>query len=549
MSTSSQDVANDLADGQGKSEFAVMAQELGMSLSYTDEVEDMLVDEMLITMRGRSPETDEKIKKAWKELHPKGIYVQGGPEVAGTCLLGPPGHGKTSVMRAAAKKVAELLELTFVDNPTDEVEITKDCFLFMSLEFAGVNSAIQIKGIPTKMIKKARIEARSSVARGEETSAEVAYLGFLKDYSLSMLSKAGGSVLLLDDLLNATPEMINVALPLTEEKRFAGTHITGTYVGATGNLGARDGTKTSGMTRALSGRLRMKMVRDNWRSVARRARETYSGSGEMGQFGTMYFDSYLKRFGAKVIEDLPQGEHMGNYGSPRTFMKAMAAQFYAVAAAGGRDHMRDTLEQMPDRVGVFLGPVIGRDLTAFMMSAYEDADPAARLLIEEGKVHEKYAHHQKNPTGPEGQTFFHQMAEAMADYAARAVAEKHADYETILQRFGMALWDMEGPPFGMALDSFKDRLLQLNPDMAMPNQKVNKDNGQRGGLTMNEETFQRTYKTLLACPNYSDEKRSQFNEILSENALYSNEAKVATPVASRERAKAKPASTRRSSSP
>lgn len=529
MSTSSVNAANQAASGQ-MSEFAQLARDLGLPLNYTNEVFDLLVDDMLLTMRGRSPELDAKIKEAYVERHTKRndgrapIWIKDGPLVSGTMLAGPPGHGKTSVMRAAAKAAAEMVGLTFVDNPDESQRIDTSCYVFLSLEFAGVNSALQIKGIPYKKKIQWTEDAENAVAGDASKSFEVEYMSYLKDYSLSLFQMAGGGTLLMDDLLNATPEMINVALPLTEEKRFAGTHLGKVYVGATGNLGARDGTKTSGMSRALSGRLRTIMVRDSVDDVIARMRQTFSGD-DYGQFGTMYFDSFLQRNGSKVIEELPDGtEHMGGYGSPRTLMKAMNAHFYEVAAVGGRAYARDTLDRMPIVTGSFLGPKLSQDLVAFMQSAYQFADPAASLLIHTGKIHEAIEKNRENAIGSEEQMFFYQLAEAMADYAARAV-QKGEDFKTICNRFATGLHSIDGAPFGLAMDLFKDRMLAVNPKFALQ-QGAAAEKVEAGRLSFNDESFWILANAILEHPDCSHEKRPEINTILSEAGYYSKEASL-----------------------
>ena len=525
---SSKQTADEAASGQ-LSEFAKMAKEVGLPLHYTNEVFDMLVDDMLLTMRGRSPELDAKIKQAWVERYakknPNGrapIFVKDGPEIAGTTLAGPPGHGKTSVMRAAAKYAAELVGLKFVDNPDEDQVIDSTCYVFLSLEFAGVNSALQIKGIPYK--KKVQLEqaAQDAVAKDPTKKLEVEYMSYLKDYSLSLFHRAGGGTLLLDDLLNATPEMINVALPLTEEKRFAGTHLGKVYVGATGNLGARDGTKTSGMSRALSGRQRTVMVRDSVDDIIKRMRETFTGE-EYGQFGTMYFDSFLRRNGAKVIEELPtNNDNMGGYGSPRTLMKAMNAHFYEVAKVGGRAYAMDTIENMPLVTGSFLGEKLSKDLVAYMHSAYQFADPAASLLIDTGEIHDQIKKNRENALGGEEQTFFFQFAEALAEYSAIAI-KKGRPFKEVAERFATGLHSMDGPPFGMAMDLFKDRVLAMNPQLALQKDKLN-ERAEEGRLSFDQEHFEILGEIIMRHPDIMEEKKPIITSILSEAAYFEQQA-------------------------
>ena len=181
-------------------------------------------------------ERNEKVKKAYLEWTGSD-YEHDNMKILSILLLGSPGQGKTTAFKEAAKQVAAGLNLTYVENPSDDFKITRDCFMFVSQEFSAENSKVDLGGIPSKV---------------EEDGIE--YMTKLVNKRLAKAKSAGGSLLLLDDFPNASANIQNIGLSVTDEKRFQGLNLDGVYIGLTGNLGAVDGTHTAQLSTALRGR-------------------------------------------------------------------------------------------------------------------------------------------------------------------------------------------------------------------------------------------------------------------------------------------------------
>jgi hypothetical protein len=502
---SAQNDANQALANQDSSPLAELAQSLGLTLAYTNSVVLTLTRDILLTMYERAdPEMQGRIKKAYMELYPRGKFAPDGNPIISTFLLGPPGHGKTSVMREASRRAAELCGLNFLDNPPESVEVTAGDYVFLSMEFAGVNSAIQIRGIPYKM--------------KDETSQEE-YLSFLKDRALSSLDRAGGATLCLDDILNASSAMVNVALPLAEEKRYSGTHLKGTYVGATGNLGSFDGTKTSGITSAFRNRARMLMVRDNYMDVAKRLRNKYTHD----ELGDLYFSNFLERKGAKLLETIPTSEQWGGFASPRSVEKALLAHRLDVNTCGGREYAIDALEMFDENVGSILGKEAGMQLKAYLNSAYTDADPMARKLIMEGKLDPRVEEYASKPKAMESIAFFHMFGDALADWMSLRVRES-ADptgkvLEESLDRFCTGLYKMDGAPFSAGLHLFRERLTNRVPELA---QTVGQ--GKNQNVIFSKVAIDRITNVFLNHPEYDNGRLTDISNIISNASLYSSMA-------------------------
>ena len=168
-------------------------------------------------------------------------------------LMGMQGHGKTTAFREASKKIAEELGMRYVENPSIGTVIDYNTFVFSVVDLAGEVSKMNVSGLPAK-----------------ESDGKNTYMTSLPPYRIAMLQRAGGAVLLLDDLTNASEFIQNIALPLTNEGMFNEVNVKNVYVGATCNLGALDGTNTSSMSSALRNRMKTIYVQDTLKDFSNR---------------------------------------------------------------------------------------------------------------------------------------------------------------------------------------------------------------------------------------------------------------------------------------
>lgn len=503
MTTQAQ--ANVSLDGM-KTPMEKLAEEIGLPLSYTNDlVRDVAVDILLSMQAGTQSQTKKaKVQEALKSLYPAGVFLDDGHVPAPMLLLGCPGHGKTSVLRAGSRLAAQLMGLNFKDNPPSSEAITEEDFVLLSVEFAGQNSALMIRGIPF-------------MKTDEQT--DVQYMDYLKERAFANMENAGGGTLLLDDLANANISMMNVALPILEERRFNRTILSNFYVGATGNLGSLDGTKTSSYSSALLNRGKVILVRDKIEDLAARLSEKYGAD----EFGDCFFNSFLLRQGQQLIESVPKAGSMQPVATPRSLDKACKAMRVELMKVGGPQQGKAALNRSTfDRnVGSLLGKKVSDDLVAHLNSAYEFADPAARMMILDGVEVEKVptlTDRIKNPNAMNNIMFFEQFGQALADYASFRI-KNGADFTETVNRFATALYTMDGAAFTGSLSLFKDRLVYRNPTYSMAPAAGKEGTGKR---LLTNEAYESLIEIFSKHPDADRDHWQDLVSVLSESGLYNN---------------------------
>lgn len=346
-------------------------------------------------------EMNEKVKKAYKEFT-KNEWIDDNRKVLSTLLLGAPGQGKTTAFKQAAKKVAKALGLRYLENPKDETEVSKNDFVFTSLEFSAENSKMELGGIPAK----SHIHGRDVMTR-------------LKQWRLESLSAAGAGLLLLDDFPNASPNIQNLGLSLTDEKRYQGLNLSNVYIGLTGNMGAIDGTHTTRLSTALRGRCETYYTQDKVANFISRGKVEYND--EIGDVGVL---AYLNRF-EHNFSTLPQSRESGGFSSPRTWDNFIVELRRIVMDNGGRGRGELAgLGRIRRKAGSLLGLEIGSDFATFLHSMMTSAEPLARSIIIDGVADEarlKKAY--SDGFSADAQQFGYQFAVALADYASIEIAK------------------------------------------------------------------------------------------------------------------------------
>lgn len=275
-------------------------------------------------------------------------------------LIGPPGHGKTTVFRQSAKLVAKELGLVYQENPTVDTVVNINSFVVYVNNLAGEVSKTGTAGLPSKV--------------KDEDGNE--YTGLLPSYAMSALTKAGAGMLLLDDLANASSFIQNIALPLTHDNSFNELKLDNVYVGITSNLGALDGTNISKISSALRNRLKMAFTTDNVDDFIYRARVNENYFDEIGDFFvTDFLESnkndinYLK----KLFFSLPSSEEMGGFSNPRSLDATITDLRRIVYDKGGfNDESKKIIELT---IKSLLGNQIGQDFYEYVDSTYEDVVP------------------------------------------------------------------------------------------------------------------------------------------------------------------------------
>ena len=299
-----------------------VAKKVGVPYIETEKVVDRLVPDMIMSCYRANPKDErderinERVKKALQDLFPNVMFEEIPTNVRSTFLVGPPGHGKTTAFREAAKKAAEAMGMEFVEELKDDIKIDENTYLFISEEFSGETSKMGVGGIPGKREEKL------------EDGTEVEYMIHLMPRRIAMLQKAGGGVFLLDDFTNASKAVQNIGLSLSLEKRYQSTDIGNSYVALTGNLGAIDGTNTSTASTALLNRLRMYFVQDNPENFIERGERKYKGSfGDLGILG--FLDGNENYF-----TEFPSPRQMGPFATPRSWDAFIESAISSAAVYG-----------------------------------------------------------------------------------------------------------------------------------------------------------------------------------------------------------------------
>lgn len=431
-----------------KKGFDEIAKSLGLVEMNTDRVIDNLKHDILLSMYRKDPkdvfeqDLNKKIQDVYKEWFGSKFEFDGQKNLS-MFLIGPPGQGKTTSFKVAAKFVADKVGLRFVQNPGDEYQAQRSDFLFVSLECSGENSSTTFGGIPAKM--------EESGPNGEK----IVYMKKLPNKRLALLSQVAGGLLLLDDFSNAAPNVQNVALSIADEKRFQGLSLEHNYVGLTGNLGALDGTHTTKSSSALRGRCIVVFTRDKIENFISRALNKHKDAiGDVGVVG------FLQR-NPECFAEMPDNKQDGGFPSPRTWDHLIEQNRSFVRRAGGRGRGEmAAYENIKDYASIILGPTVGLKLQSYFYSLIQGADPLARQVMIENKLDtEQLKTRYGNGLSEAQQSFGYQFAMALSDYAVQAIVEdKEHKLDTPVKRWAKGILTLNQAEYTYAIDYFKAKL-------------------------------------------------------------------------------------------
>lgn len=434
-----------------------IAKSLGLHEMRTVDVIELLKFDILTAAYRKNPKNDfekklnEKIKQTYEKWS-DGSEFEYDPSHKNLSmfLMGPPGQGKTTTFKVAAKKVSDALGLNFVINPADDYVPSQKDFLFVSLECSGENSTITFGGLPMK------VEQEIPTENGSE---KITYMTKVPNKRMAMLSSVGAGLFLLDDFSNAAPNVQNAALSITDEKRFQGLNFEHCYIGLTGNLGALDGTHTTKIGAALRGRCITFFTRDTPDEFAARAYEKFKddiGDAQVVPFLMRNIDCFAV---------IPDNKTSGGYPSPRTWDHFIGECREFIKRGGGRGFgEKRMLEQIKSYATTILGPEVGQKFSAYYYSLVQGADPLARQAILDGKLRKeefeaKYGAGNAAGKSQPQQDFGYQFAVACSDYAVQLIKkEKNNKLDEAITRFGKAVLKLNPAEFAYAIDHLSAKL-------------------------------------------------------------------------------------------
>lgn len=379
----------------------------------TEQAIEMLVEDMLCSFHTNGDDTakDKKVEDAYFKYSGIPFFSK---TPTPSYFRGFPGQGKTTAFKVASREVAELMGLEYIENPDNEFTINKNHLLFVSLELSGEVSAVTIGGIP------------KSVAFKNDRGEEKEYMAKLVEKRMAMLADAGASVFLLDDFANAAPSVQNVALSITEEKRFQGMSIGKAYCGLTGNLGLLDGTNVSNTSTANATRVKSYIVSDDLDAWLGRTATKYNDDiGDAGIMGFMRRNTELfhKPTGSKNGEPYPCSRSWSKFLND---LRASVHKYRFLESQGGdiaRLAHKIPLGDIVLSANGTVGIEAGRKLESYYTQLLQHgADSIARQVIDEGEFNnaskEKISQKLGNAVSSDELGFGTALVQAVAEYAA-----------------------------------------------------------------------------------------------------------------------------------
>ena len=349
----------------------------GFPLVSPTEIQDELYRDMALSFYDKTEEDAELnslIKVAWKNRFGSPLNkILINSTVASMYLHGGPGHGKTTSFKKVAEQLGNDIGLNVLINPKKERKIGKDDLLFISHELSGVNSVVEFGGMPAK--KDNHMEK-------------------LPNYHFAMLGSARASVLLLDDFANASPAIQNVALSITNEKRFQELNLGNCYIGVTGNLGAADNTHTAKLSAALRSRCKNYEVQDELGDYCARAIKNHNDPiADAGLIGFLRKNPDL--FAPKVPAK-------GSFPCPRTWDLLLNEVRIFVSMEKHKYMNKESammINQHLTRVAEGLvGKEAGRTFGSYFYAMYTGAEPIASEFMQKGQLSKENAEKLNNIT-------------------------------------------------------------------------------------------------------------------------------------------------------
>lgn len=461
-------MANAGRNNKDQSNYVEVAKSLGLKIISTEKAIELVMPDILLSLYRKDPQNDDdkalndRVKQVYKRLYGtddvETVLTVGRGQLSSFRFVGPPGHGKTTSFKVAAKRVAKEMGLNYVpsDQLTDDYVPKKDDFIFVSQEMSGEVSNMTLGGMPTTVLEVG--------TDGKEHKSMVK----VPDRRINLLGQVAGGVFLLDDFSNASQSVRNTGLSATEEHRFQGTNLGHCYVGLTGNLGAKDGTHTTQTSVAERGRVSSVCVLDDVKNFCHRAIEAYPDDfGDVGIVG--FFERNQDAF-----YEVPDAKEEGGYASPRTWeIFLMRSRSLLLRHNGNLPRALDDIKLMAE---IDLGQDIGLKFGSYLQERLRGADPMAKQAIQEGKIDiERFKASYGGGTSEQQITFGYQFSQALGDYVVNAIAnDKENKLEQPIERFGKAILMLNLPEYGYALDYMKNKLAARVDKFASTTDKMNR---------------------------------------------------------------------------
>jgi hypothetical protein len=409
-----------------------------------------ILKQMFYRFQGARPDDQKKLEEAYfnrfgvkmRKLLPHEL-------ITAVYLEGPPGQGKTTVHRGAAREFAKLMGLKFHSKVNQHQlasgKIGANSFVFSVIELAGETSNKEVAGLMTKV-----------------KVGDTFFMGHLPDWRLAATMMSAYGYVLFDDFATATHQVQNSTLGLLlegaagdlqfnmnqvgqakasmdqgellldmsdVEEDIQYENSSTVHFGLAGNRGARDGNKTFPITTATATRVRRFDVEDTVNEWCERAL-----TDNNDEFGDCHMATFVEQNGDTHFLALAKQEKgmMGQSVVSRSLNTAMCDIRTVFAENGGLSHIMEMNEQQLYTVQYDIEKAaqgaIGKDaasaLAVFYRALFLGAAPVAEKIMRHGVVDEdliaeKYARGQT----PDGQSFGYALASSLASFAAEDVVK------------------------------------------------------------------------------------------------------------------------------
>lgn len=410
--------------------------------------QEFILKQMFYRYLGARPEDEAQLREAYskrfsgkkmRELLPH-------EKMNAVYLEGPPGHGKTTVQKAAAKEFAKLMNKKFYAEVTQKMlmdgKIDKDCVVFEVIELAGETSNKEVFGLMAKV-----------KINGME------FMGHLPDWRLAATMMAGYGYVLYDDFATATHQVQNSTLGLllsgtAGDLKMTVNEMSGASIkmkdgqleidvaagheprensstvhfGLAGNRGTRDGNKTFPITTAVATRV--------WRFDVEDTPDLYcdriiamnnDALGDCQMTGLIQQNEALFSALAKQEKGM-----MGQMPVPRTWDMLLTALRTEIGENGGvAEIVRAGDEKIAEvlyDMEVMAAGAVGKDgaaaVGAYYNALFLGAAPVADAIIRKGEVDVELIRQKYNGGNTaEGQNFGISLATSLASFATEDITQ------------------------------------------------------------------------------------------------------------------------------
>lgn len=479
--------------------------------------------------RGADAAFDARVEAGYRKFHgvefPREMLADNAPggrgKVTPMALMGPPGHGKTTSFKVAAKKFCDLVGMNFVANPDDEYKLGKNDFLFVSHELSGQMTATDFVGIPNRVVEN---------VEGEE----VEYMSKLPNKRFALLGKAQAGMLLMDDFTNAAPPIQNVLLSFLQEGRFQGLNLGNTYRCVTGNLGSKDFTNVSPMSSAIVSRTSIWYTEDSLREFVSRAAEIYNDS-----HGDAYVSMFLRdKAGRLAGSDVGFTEHFSKLPSakgepfpcPRNWDQFIcrARRWFVAKGESVMDPARSGLAvgELQSLAASYVGQKAASEYAAFVRGISLGAVPIARgFMNDQGGISpetqaqfsQRYGKDARGSMGDQEEFGFH-FAITLADEVIKKLAEDpERNFKHAMERFGTGLFRLTPSLVSIGVEYLSSRLPHSVPSMS---ESITVAGQAKPWVHINFDTSAQMTKIFATCPG-NEGKLQAATRVLSQASKYS----------------------------